>query len=64
MSWVSTSEEYCSLCGKITFHMNGYCQEKHELQTSYIKFTVKGKNGRRREKVYNGEETETIKIVN
>ncbi len=27
MSGFSTSEEYCSLCGKITFHMNGYYQD-------------------------------------
>ena len=43
--------------------MNGYCQENHKSETSYIKFTVRGKNGRRREKVYDDEKMEIVKIV-
>ena len=32
MSWCTTSDEFCSACGKITPHMNGYCQEQsHDI---------------------------------
>jgi 2-iminoacetate synthase ThiH len=44
--------------------MNGYCQEKHGKIQSFIKIPFRGKNGRRREKVYDGEYQEIIKMEN